>query len=382
MNAVELPPSGVADLFSREELPRPTRMRQTAPAQVFDFSVADPRTTEGWDAAVGMHPEATIFHTAAWARVLNQTYGHRPVFLRFTRDGDHESGILPVMEVASPITGRRGVSLPFSDFCEPLLPDRFADQRVVVDKLCLLAEERRWKYVELRGGRLASHLDAEPSATFYTHSLSLNGSLDDLFANCASSFRRAVRKAERSELEISIASDERAVRAFYALHGRTRRRHGIPPQPLAFFQSIGAEILQAGLGFIVLASSAGTPIAGAMFFHFGENALFKFGASDERYQEHRASNLVMLEGLKRCSALGKKTVHLGRTDLPQDGLRRFKLGLGATEETLHYFRYEVATRRWVAKSTFEPPEIFTSIFRRLPLTINQLAGTMLYPHLH
>src|SRR3954469_5703996 len=72
-----------------------------------------------WDAQLAVFSEATLFHGTAWARVLRDTYGHQPVyFCRYA--GEQLRQVLPVMEVSSALTGRRGVSLPFADFCSPL----------------------------------------------------------------------------------------------------------------------------------------------------------------------------------------------------------------------------------------------------------------------
>src|SRR6186997_2474045 len=72
----------------------------------------DPLRDPAWDALVAAHPGGTFFHTAAWARVLAETYGHVPLYF-CRRRRDRLDQLLPVMEVRSPFTGCRGVSLPF-----------------------------------------------------------------------------------------------------------------------------------------------------------------------------------------------------------------------------------------------------------------------------
>jgi hypothetical protein len=84
-----------------------------------------------WDSLLADHPESCFFHGSAWARVLRQTYGHGPLYLCRISDGQL-NGLLPIMEVSSPLTGRRGVSLPFSDFC-PFLKTNDQDQKEMFD---------------------------------------------------------------------------------------------------------------------------------------------------------------------------------------------------------------------------------------------------------
>ena len=83
-------------------------------------SLVDPGREPLWDCLVLSHPDATFFHSAAWAKVLSRTYGHKPVYLRCSQGGCLVA-LIPMMEVRSAITGCRGVGLPFTDFCAPLI---------------------------------------------------------------------------------------------------------------------------------------------------------------------------------------------------------------------------------------------------------------------
>src|SRR4030095_13370749 len=113
--------------------------------------ILNPVHEPGWDHVVALHRDASCFHTSAWAKVLHETYGHSPFYLQFSC-GRRLAALVPVMEVRSPFTGRRGVCLPFSDACEPLVFDPEA-VGLVRDRLVCFAHERRWKHVEIRGGK-------------------------------------------------------------------------------------------------------------------------------------------------------------------------------------------------------------------------------------
>ena len=115
-----------------------------------EMRILDPVHDPGWDHVVALHRDAGCFHTSAWAKVLQQTYNHHPFYLQFSR-GRRLAALIPLMEVRSPFTGRRGVCLPFSDACEPLIFDPEA-VGLVRDRLVRFAQERRWKHLEIRGG--------------------------------------------------------------------------------------------------------------------------------------------------------------------------------------------------------------------------------------
>jgi hypothetical protein len=337
--------------------------------------ILDPVHQPGWDHLVTLHRDAGCFHTSAWAKVLHQSYGHRPFYLQFSC-GRRLAALVPLMEVRSPFTGRRGVCLPFSDVCEPLVFESGA-LGLIRERLLHLAQQRRWTHLEIRGGKSFQPM-AGTATKFWAHTLTLRSEPEQLLARFASSVRRAIRKAERNGVRAMALHSRQSVGDFYQLHVQTRRRHGLPPQPASFFLNIYEHIIKPGRGFTVLAQHGYRRIAAAIFFHFGKNALYKYGASDNRFQEFRANNLVMWQGIQFLARQGAERLHFGRTDCENDGLRRFKLSWGTQEETLNYFRVDPSGRDYAARhdSTFHK-----RIFCRLPLAFNRLAGSMIYPHL-
>jgi lipid II:glycine glycyltransferase (peptidoglycan interpeptide bridge formation enzyme) len=206
----------------------------------------------------------------------------------------------------------------------------------------------------------------------------LRSGIKELVTRFASPVRRAIRKAERSDVTAVIVRNRAAINDFYHLHVQTRRRHGLPPQSISFFLSIYEHIIKPGLGFIVLAQRESRPIAAAVFFCFGKNALYKYGASDKRFQELRANNLVMWQGIQFLARNGAEKLHFGRTEQENEGLRRFKLSWGTEEEALNYFRVDPSGRKYAAR---HDSAFHKRIFCRLPLAFNRLAGSMIYPHL-
>jgi Acetyltransferase (GNAT) domain len=341
------------------------------------MQILDPVHEPVWDHIVTLHRDANCFHTSAWAKVLYQTYSHRPFYLQFSC-GRRLAALIPLMEVRSPFTGRRGVCLPFSDACEPLVFDPEVIE-LVKDRLVRCAQERRWRYLEIRGGKFF-RLASNSVPQFYGHRLDLRSGAEEVLGRFARPVRRALRKAERSGVSAAVLRNREAVADFYRLHVQTRRRHGLPPQPASFFLNIYEHIIKAGLGFVVLAQRRSRPIAAAVFFRFGKNALYKYGASDKKFQELRANNLVMWQGIQFLTRNGAEKLHLGRTECENDGLRQFKLSWGAEEETIDYVRVDPSGRKCFVPAPSDSG-FHKRIFGRLPLALNRLAGSMIYPHL-
>jgi lipid II:glycine glycyltransferase (peptidoglycan interpeptide bridge formation enzyme) len=296
------------------------------------------------DAFLTAHPRASFFHTPAWAAVLQEAYGCRPAEFR-VRQGGALKALIPLMEVDSWLTGRRGVCLPFTDACEPLCEDQREFNRLLKAVL-VHGQDRDWRYLEVRGG--GGLLPASPpSATYFGHVLELEPDLEAVFERLHEPVRRAIRKALKEGVTVEITTDFEALELFYELHCGTRRRLGLPPQPFRFFGCLHRHVLSQKLGFVAVARQAGRPIAAAVFCYFGERAIYKYGASDRRFQHLRPNNLLMWEAIRWFARRGFRSLDLGRTDRSHEGLRRFKLGWGTRELVLEYRRYDVRRGKFV-----------------------------------
>ena len=179
-------------------------------------------------------------------------------------------------------------------------------------------------------------------------------------------------------MEISQSLDSLLI--YYALHCKTRKKHGLPPQSLSFFRNIFQHVLSRGMGFVAIARDQGRPIAAAMFFHFEDKAIYKFGASDSAFQHLRGSNLVMWEAIKWYSSKGYAAVHFGRTSIANEGLRRFKLGYGTAEHNIDCFKYDFHREAFVADRD-KVFGWFNRVFRLLPIPVSRGVGRFLYRHL-
>jgi hypothetical protein len=249
----------------------------------------------------------------------------------------------------------------------------------LIEQLSELAKERKWKYLEIREGKALGG-SAKPAVGFLGHVLDLRGGPEVLLARLKSSVRRALRKAERSALNIQVARTREATLEYYGLHCQTRRRHGLPPQPLSFFLNIYEEVIKPGFGFVVMAKTGPRPVAAAVYFHFGKKAVYKFGASDESLQDLRGNNFVMWEAIQFLAQNGAESLHFGRTSLGNEGLRRFKLTWGTEEEKIEYLKFDATAGTWLSGRD-AVAGFHNTVFSRLPLSLNRLAGSIIYPHL-
>jgi hypothetical protein len=340
-----------------------------------ELTIVNPLSYPGWDDMLASHPAHSFFHTSMWARTLCETYKFNPLYFADIRDG-RLAAMVPVMEIKTPLMPKKGVSLPFTDASDPIV-DEDASRQKLYDHLIAYGRQAGWKYLEIRGGDLGAEI--VPSATYYCHTLKLDNDEERLLSTFSNGTKGNIKKAVKEGVEVTVSQTGESLDLFFKLHSLTRKRHGVPPQPFAFFITVLRHVLSANNGIIVLATLKGRPIAGAMFFHFGTQAVYKYAASDFEFQNVRANNLVMWEAVKWYCRNRYTRMNLGRTEPDNDGLRHFKSGWGTCEKILKYYKYDFTKNAYV-KDNPRSQEIFTAIFRSMPLPVLNAVGSFLYKY--
>jgi hypothetical protein len=339
--------------------------------------VVNPSEQKDWNELLLRSPGISFFHTSTWAEVLRESYHYEPLFFTI-REPAAIKALLPVMEVNSFLTGKRGVSLPFTDYCEPVVSDAAQFQEMFAAAVAF-GKKQNWRYLELRGGERFFPQE-EPSEWYYGHTLDLAEGSRKLFDSLRSSNRRNIKKAEKEKIAVAISTSPDALQAFCRLNALTRRDHGLPPQPRRFFQCVHDRILARNMGFIVQASLRGAAIAANVYFTFGDQMIYKYGASDRAFQYLRASNLVMWEAIRWGCDHGYRTLCFGRTEPDNKGLRQFKAGWGAREHLIKYYRYDLQ-KDVVVKTPAAVKPSYHKIFSKLPIPVLNMLGSILYRHM-
>lgn len=339
------------------------------------IDIIDPLKIEEWDRFVLDRTRYSFFHSTAWASTLTSSYGYTPRYF-VLRDQSGLQAALPVMEVRSLLTGRRGVSLPFTDKCPALSESEDQRNRLIQDAI-RHGKKERWRYLELRDSGFANHV--QPSAEYAEHILPLSPDTEGLFAGLKASVRRAIRKSEKDGVTVSVDDSFDALHGFYNLNCVTRRDHGLPPQPFLFFRRLHRHAISRRQGMVVTASHQGKPVSAALFLHFGKKAIYKYGASDKRYQTFRGNDAVMWAGIEWYARRGYESLSLGKTRTDHSGLLRFKRGWGGEESGIRYARYDFEKGAFV-RGDDHVHGWHNVFFRTLPVPIARLMGAALYRH--
>ena len=334
----------------------------------------DPVRDVRWSELIERAPAASVFHHRRWLGLLGARYGYEMTAVCLAGQDGELVGGLPIAVVRSRLTGARLVSVPFSDVCGPITikPEDETELLAAVD-----AERRRL------GLPLEVHADVpslpEGSATdrFFHHVVPLDGGVDEVLrTRVSASKRRGAARARRLGVTVIQERDRRAVDEYFRLHVKTRRRLGIPTQPHRFFRGL-TDLFSQGLGFVLLAQWEGRPIAGAVYLRHKSTLTYKYGASDAAHSDKRPNNLLHLEAMRIACEAGCAVMDMGRTELANEGLRRFKLQLGAEERELSYTAAPPLRTRKSVRALSDRQRI---IIRRAPAGVGRWLGAATYRH--
>jgi CelD/BcsL family acetyltransferase involved in cellulose biosynthesis len=295
----------------------------------------DPQHDALWQKLVNKH-RSDVFHSPAWINVLNATYDFDiKALVVLDDDGEPRSGLAygRIEDMMDP----RIASLPFSDFCDPLVNDP-DDWDALFTRL--LAEDCR---LNLR----CLHNDlplSEERLTFVNrakwHCIDLRREVDDLWMGMDGAARRAIKKAQRQGITVRVAQDKDDLRAFFLLHLKLRKyKYNLLAQSYSFFENIWDNFIPQGHGALMVAVYEDQVIGGVFFLEWQNKFYYKFNASDQDQVTLRPNDLVVWEGMQYGREKGYDYLDFGLSDWDQEGLLQYKRKFATEEKTISFLRY-------------------------------------------
>ena len=333
---------------------------------------SDPR----WEDFIKSRVDATIFHHPAWIKLLADCYGFRPFILSIFDDAGNMRAGIPIMEIKSWLTDRRWVSLPFSDYCNPLF-DEPVWLAALTEGLIRLSKEKNILKVELRWKFPPNEL-IHPDSQYVLHTLKLDPDVEKVLKGVHRTQYQNVRRAEREGFQIERGKSLDDMRTFYHLQRLTRKRHGLPAQPWTFFEKLYHQLLEKNLGFILLAKQADQCMAAGIFLYAGRTLTYKYAASNNsEKQNFRSNHLLTWNAICWGCNNGFNSFDFGRSDAEDPGLRDFKIRWGAQESTLSYsYFYDLPSQQ--TDSRLMPLMHF--VIHKSPLWVGTAMGQLLYKY--
>jgi len=343
----------------------------------------DPSKDKRWDEFVKSHPEGSVFHLSAWARVLQKAYGYVPCYFVLEDSNEKIKAGCPFFLIKSWLTGNRFVCLPFTDVCYPLV-NSDKDSEYLLSAMIEKAKKEKADYIEVRGQHanvFLRSLHFENHSYYKLFRLDLSQGTDSLWKGLHKYTRKHIRKAERTKLTIEKSETEEGMRDFYLLNLATRKKHGIPPQPYRFFENIWRELILNRLAFVLLVKYKSISIAGGVFFVYRDTVYYKFNASDRNYLQYRPNYFLTWHAIQYGCEKHYKYFDSGRTSPDNLGLVSFKRSWEMQETVLPYYYWPTVRGVNSTKQRSLKYKMMTSLMRRAPTAISRLAGELLCKHL-
>jgi hypothetical protein len=342
----------------------------------------DPTKDARWTEFVKRHPKASVFHSVGWLRALESTYGYEPLVFTTSPPTEELKNGLAVCRVESYITGRRLVSLPFSDHCEPLCDSKEESDDLLCNFRAAL-ENQNLKYVEVRPAddnfsETLRKNKFQPVMKSFLHTLSLVPDLPELFRGLDKDcVQRRIRRAERAHLVERCGRSEELLKDFYGLFTLTRGRHRLPPTPYAWFRNL--VLCQGEALEIRMAYKDETPISAILTIQFKETVYYKYGCSDARFNQFGATPWLFWNAIVAAKTRNATKFDFGRTEEDNPGLLAFKNHWAPLPQSLIYWRYPIGTS--LVSVTGWKLKMAKRVFSCLPNSLLNIIGHLVYRHI-
>jgi Acetyltransferase (GNAT) domain len=341
----------------------------------------DPTKDARWSKFVERHPKASVFHTVGWLQTLQRTYGYEPLAFTTSRPNDELENGLAFCYVNSWLTGRRLVSLPFSDHCE-LLCDSTEALDFLLHGLQTTLEQQSWRYLEVRPideilGRLRE-AGFFPGAKYFLHRLDLRPNIEEVFTSLdKNSVQRRIQHAERAGLIEKCGRSEDLLREFYRLFVITRGRHQLPPTPYDWFQNLIQNLGEALE--IRIAYKDSSPAAAILTLRFRDILYYKYGCSDARLHNLGAIPWLLWNAISTAKLTGASEFDMGRTEESNTGLLTFKNHWVPIPKQLVYWNYPEISA--VGSAEGWKMRLAKRVFSLVPRKLMALTGSLVYRHM-
>lgn len=322
-----------------------------------------------WDRFAAEHPHGGPFHTMAWKRSIESTYGFAPKYLLAEREGRIEA-VLPLFVVAGWLTGKILLSTPFAVYGGALAANSEAldELKAEVERL---ARAEKVQFVELRNRDAEQALGWARIDRYVTFTQEIGPDAEALLQGLPREARRMTRRALEQPYRVERTRDPER---FCDLYSANLRKLGTPSFSDRHFANLLREFPDADIHEIWL----GEKLAAAVFsFYSGDAVLPYYGASDPALNRMNPNNFMYYDLMSRCGARGLRSFDFGRSK-KGSGSYAFKAHWGMREEELPYEVLLVERKEMPNFSPVNPKyDLAIRVWRRLPLWLTRKLGPYL-----
>lgn len=337
-----------------------------------------------WDNYVISHQNASIYHHSSWKDVIEKTYGYEPFYF-VNEDKTHKiTGAFPLFLVKSKITGKRFVSLPLSDYSDILADDKKTNH-LLLDAVLEKIQEMNISHLSIKARKFTDCFDDglfDVDNQNKNHLLELSEPPEKLFTKFHKNFiQRNIKKALQSNIIIKTGNSETDLKFFYDLYVRTRKKHGLLPQPFKFFNNIRELCEPQNMLELLIAYENNKSIAGILNISFKDTKYYLYGGSNYTLIHNKPNHLLLWTAIKNAYQQGMKYFDFGRTSVANTGLLEFKRRWATIETDTPYFILKNnSTTRHIDKKNLKKSGFLSGLICKMPTPAIKILGRIVYKH--
>ena len=281
-----------------------------------------------WDSVILQCLNSTAFQGSVWRDTLANSFKQLdPIYLLIKQDETVIGGV-PAF-VFEPIpTIRLWYSMPWNLFGGPQIintvqvnPEDLVS--TIETYLKTTSTEKGWCELcwtlspedTIKYGDFLIRTGYERTERF-THILKTNGDVDSLWHAYNKRVRGAVRKAQKSGVEVINTESDEDLSTFYDMYLRTVKRLGGTPKPHVLMKML----LQHGVAKLAIATYQGSIIAGLLYLYFNRTVTLWCEASVPEYLQYRPNNAIFHHIITWACKEGYVWVDFGASPPENEGL--------------------------------------------------------------
>ena len=333
---------------------------------------------EEWDEYISSHPHSTFYHQFGWRDVVEETYGHKPIYLAAI-ENDKIVGVFPIFLMKNLIFGKRLISIPFSSYGGPLANNDYTYKHLI-KKGKEIATETNSKFLEIRANPNIEQPFQEdfdkPSHGFVTFIMDLSMGKENIWKNMNKKRRNAIRNSRKNGL--SIVDDHTSLENFYDIYSRNVKRLGTPVHSKKFFRNIMRHFVKGYKIFNVKKESV--VIASSFLLLFKKEVISGWAGALDEYLHYNPNDFMYWKIIEHFCDSGFERFDFGRATIGT-GVYNFKKKWKANEINLDYMYYQIKGQIPDYDLSKSSTSGFIYLWQKLPLSITKIVGPKIRKHI-
>lgn len=341
-------------------------------ADSFHYARLSDADVPAWERFVAAHPRGSIYHSAKWASLIEDVFGHETRYWLARDPSGQLAGVLPLVRLKSRLFGDYQVSMPYFNYGGALgLSEEIEAQLMQAAAEQAAADGSR--HIEFRDCQRRDG-DWPAREDKVVMQLDLPADAEALWKAVGSKLRAQIRRPAKEGAE-AVHGGAELLDEFYRVFSRNMRDLGTPVYPRRFFAAI-IETFPNQVTLVVV-RFRGEAVAAGFLLGQGDRVEIPWASSIKEHNRLGVNMLLYWHALKTCIERGFKTFDFGRSSV-DSGTYRFKKQWGAQAVQL-YWHYWLGRGGQLPNLTPNNPKYRLAIraWQRLPLPIANRLG----PHI-